>query len=82
MHGVNRTAEILGPAGFHLNKHQYRSVLGDQIQFSQRRAEIPGDDPIPLPPQIAFCRRFSLLPKEPSRITDCHAIVRFDFRYR
>src|SRR5262249_49890517 len=74
---MHRSTEILRPSRLYLDEHQHRSILGDQIQFTERGTEVLGDDPIALPPQIASSGRFSFLPKESSRVKSSHTIVRW-----
>jgi len=80
VYGMNRSAEIFGPPGLHLDEHQHRSVFGNEIQFAQRGAEVLSDDPIAFPAQVALGRCLSFLPKEASGVKECHAIVRRDSR--
>ena len=48
VHSMDRSTEILRPARLYLDEHQDRTIFGNQIQFTERGAEIFGNDPIAL----------------------------------
>src|SRR5687768_200444 len=76
--GMDRSAKIHCPSCLDLDKDENRTVLGDEVQLAQRRAEIFGDDPVTLATQKAFSRRLSFLPEESSGVKNCHAMVQPD----
>src|SRR5687767_13668758 len=76
MYGMNRPAKIRRSACLDFHEHEHVAVLRHQIQLAKGRAQVLGDNPVALLEQIAFGRLLSFLPKESSRVKDCHAIVR------
>jgi len=48
VYSMHRSTEILRPSRLYLDEHQHRSIFGNQIQFTERGAEVLGNDPIAL----------------------------------